>query len=663
MKGLLLMKLSLLILLLIVIISSSAAARDKDSIVNPGFEQLDKVGSPVGWDAPAQVYSVDKTVAHSGKNSLRIVSTDPKVYLLAYQNIPFEAGKRYKASAWVKTENVVGEGFGATLCIQWLGKDGFLGGTYGDSVAALGIKGTNDWTRLELTSAPIPPEATTVEFVVYMRPGITGTAWFDDTEVTPITPPTPPLTSFVLSPDYRGFVWPETSKKPVKISISVGEPLPDGLDIKDVTVLVNSKAVRINGRTRSGVATIDPGKLDYGENRIDVQMKTAKGDRVIADYVHTLNKVIPVDKRPRVYIDPAKRTIVDGEPFFPIGVYVFTSPKNRVEAVAELDELSKGSINAVMCYSVEFADVDEIRAYLDAMQARSMKLIFSIKDVFDGTAYFPKQIGPYVGEAGIVNGVIKEFSSHPALLAWYINDELPVEYIPRVAARYQEMAKLDPDHPTWEVLCQVDELNQYKNTTDILGTDPYPVPGAPISMVTTYLDKTQRAVESARSIWMVPQAMNWSVYNPGTPPMRGPNYEEMRNMTFQCLVGGAKGLIYYNFSDLKRDPDGFDKPWAALSKVAKEVKDLTPVLLSMGKAPKVRLSKKDADIRFATFSVGKRKVLMAVNLSQKVKKVSFLLPDSVKKLKRVNEAGDVVLSGGELLDKFLPIAVHLYEWE
>jgi hypothetical protein len=43
--------------------------------------------------------------------------------------------------------------------------------------------------------------------------------------------------------------------------------------------------------------------------------------------------------------------------------------------------------------------------------------------------------------------------SHPAVLGWYLNDELPPSNISEIAERNAEVKALDPDHITNSVLC------------------------------------------------------------------------------------------------------------------------------------------------------------------------------------------------------------------
>ena len=177
--------------------------------------------------------------------------------------------------------------------------------------------------------------------------------------------------------------------------------------------------------------------------------------------------------------------------------------------------------------------------------------------------------------------MVEAFRDHPALLGWYLNDELPLTMRDRLRARQQLVAQLDPNHPTWAVLYQVDDLEGYLNTADVLGTDPYPVPDRPVTLAAEWTRKSQAASDGCRPLWMVPQAFDWSSYRKDPAKGRPPTLDEELVMTYLCLIHGAHGLIYYNYADLLRDrASGFDQRWADMLKVGQEVKQLEPALLS-----------------------------------------------------------------------------------
>ena len=162
---------------LICLPGARAAAAPPVSLVNPGFEQ-----GATGWSLPS-TYAVVDDVAHSGAHSLRQINADPAFYELASLQVPFTRGKCYRFGAWVRTRGVKGDESGATVCMEWSGPGGYLGGVY-----PTGRKGDNDWYHVEDVTAPIPAEATRVTITVYMRKGMTGTAWYDDVELVDLGP-------------------------------------------------------------------------------------------------------------------------------------------------------------------------------------------------------------------------------------------------------------------------------------------------------------------------------------------------------------------------------------------------------------------------------------------------------------------------------------------
>lgn len=646
-------------LLVFILIVANQPARPslagQNLLKNPGFEESDQRGQPADWSMPTDVYAVDTQVAHSGKNSLRIRNSNPEVYRLTTQPIPFQTGRFYKMSVWVKTESVAGKEMGATLCMEWNNDKGWLGGSY-----PAGITGTSDWKLLEADTSTIPPEAKTVAFVLYLRKGMTGTAWFDDACVTPAYPPV--LSTFMVSPTYRGYLLPGAKRQPVRVRITLGDPLVEDLKLEEVRLAMNGKRVKVRASKRGAVVTVPRKNLQPGSNTLAVTLDKVVAGKNLATQTYTVRKWKPDEPLPKVYIDSHNRAIVEGKPFFPLGLYLGTGPRGE-QSIKDLDTLARSPFNCLMNYGVTGGSLEDIHKYLDAVGERKLKILFSIKDVYEGIDYYSQQVDRFKGEKEIVEGLVNEFKGHPALLAWYINDELPPSYIPRLEKRQQDMMRLDPDHPTWVVLYQINDLKQYLNTTDVLGTDPYPIPDVPLRQVTSYTQKTFEAVEGRRAMWMVPQCMNWSVYRPGEKPVRGPTYEEMRNMTFQCLVGGATGLVYYSFFDLKRDPAGFDKPWADICRVGEEVKGLFPYMLSTEPRPRVSLKKPNEFILFATRQCKGRKLLMAVNVSREEQKATFVLSNKARSLRRLNESGVITVTGNQLADDFAPAAVHVYEWE
>jgi hypothetical protein len=306
----------------------------------------------------------------------------------------------------------------------------------------------------------------------------------------------------------------------------------------------------------------------------------------------------------KAYIDEHRRLIVAGQPFFPLGMY-WSSVKEP-----ELETYAKGPFNCLMPYGSPNTN------QMDACHARGLKVIYSIKDFYSGTRWSPPGMKTEADELAEINRRVALHRNHPALIAWYINDEMPLAMADRLAARQRLMEALDPDHPTWVVLYQYDQVRAYLSTFDVVGTDPYPIPEKPAGTALQWTRVTRDQTYHTRAVWQVPQVFDWGAYRKGAEraKSRAPTLAEMRSMAWQCVAAGANGLVFYSFFDLfkmqERDP--FEKRWSEVCTMAEEVRRYIPVLLSAEPAPAVTCEGSDA-VEVRVWRMGAEVYLLAVN--------------------------------------------------
>lgn len=567
-----------------------AALPAGELVVNGDFEQpANENQVPASWRGDQSVYSLDRTVKRSGQASLKYHNTDPTRYRLAGQEVPLQPGRKYAIAAWVKTEQIEGQESGATICLEWQGDDGkWMGGSYPS-----GVKGTSDWTRVE-GIVRIPKEAGSVNLQCYVRNGMTGTAWFDDVAIERIIDP--PMRSVLISPNYRGRI---TSHGPDEATVRVHLDLTDfdlpreqhGLGLflfKSDGTPLNSR-VGYRPRRTEGVPSnlriplpgFEPGRYELAVRLLDPDK------RVLQELKHTLQRVDD-DFKPTCSIDGHGRTLVEGRPFLPLGMYWSGISEEDLKIYAD------SKFNCLMPYGSPSEE------QMDLAQRYGMKVIYSVKDFYAGSRYAPGSIKTEADEKPIVLDRVERFRDHPALLAWYLNDELPQSFLPRLEAHQQWVADADPNHPTWVVLYQYREVGAYINTFDVIGTDPYPIGRAPASEAAMWTAETRRQVEGARPLWQVPQIHNWINYRKDdgkSDNYRTPTYDEMRSMAWQCLCEGATGLVFYSWFDLKRNPDvPFEQQWGELKQIAAEIDRFAPILLSVDKQPSFHLQiREEAD--------------------------------------------------------------------
>lgn len=542
-------------------------------VANPGFETMDANGRPAAWNGWGGAWSLDADVRASGNASARWRNADPNRYQLLTQPIAAVPGKRYRIRCRVRTEDIRGDGSGATMCLEWAdAKGAYVGGFY-----PTGFTGTHDWRVLEEVSSRIPADAARVTATVYVRKGMTGTAWFDDVSVT--AEPDPPFEGAISVPGYRGVVVGRASA-PVVVRGWMGS--------NEAHPLVARRLVAEIVREADGKALVRREITEPAKPEVDLALPTASlpnGRYVVRLRVYAKGVAAPLAERTapmtlqsatpkvRVFLRPDGAALLDGKPFFPVGVYEGASPSDPA-SLGRLREIAAMGFNCVMNYSINSGSLDQIRRYLDTAHSLGLKVIYSLKDVYEGSAWSVKQVGDWKGDEAIVKGVVRTFRGHPAILAWYLNDELPLAWHDRLARNYRWVRELDPNHPAWVVLFQVNELEGYGDTTDIMGVDPYPLPTAPLTMVS---DWTRRAAAVGMPLWVVPQLHDIALYDPTQKP-HPPSLEEMRCMTWQALEHGANGLVFYSFFDLKRGAN-YEARREDVKKVVAEVNRAAPWLL------------------------------------------------------------------------------------
>ncbi len=539
-------------------LAAFGAAADDPIVVNGGFEAGGN-GKVAGWSAQGK-YSFRPGEGINGTGAWYYENGDPKYYGVPGQSIKLTPGRRYKFSVWVRTEDIVGDESGASICIEWSGADGkWMGGAY-----AGGVKGTRFWTKVESVTPTIPAGAKSFWVSAYVRKGMTGKAWFDDVCVVPVEPK---VVSGVCSTVYRNMA--ADGDVTFRALLEDGAAMPPGrLVFRHLDAEGRLRFMEMGGALS---CTLPVKSLKMGRQKVGV---TAYGeDGALLGAAETaFTRVERLPER-SVWFDGQGRTIVNGRPFFPLGMYWGSITTNKIDVYA------KGPFNCLMPYNAPNS-----KDLMDLCHARGLKVIYSVKDIYSGTRWAPKGICTEADEVAYITNRVARFKDHPALLAWYLNDELPLTMLPRLSARRDLMERLDPAHPGWAVLYQFDQIQDYMPSFDVIGTDPYPIPNRSAGMATTWTRATARGTAGCKPLWQVPQAFDWAAYKKTDEERRkcrAPTEAELRSMCWQCIAAGANGLVLYSWYDLWKEPNGvpFAQRWAECCRVCEEIKRHIPVLL------------------------------------------------------------------------------------
>jgi len=302
-----------------------------------------------------------------------------------------------------------------------------------------------------------------------------------------------------------------------------------------------------------------------------------------------------------------------------LGFYAFAD-------AASLDAAAGTPIDHIIPYGLEGKTEAGIRAYLDQAAAKKLKIVFSVKDAFKESKWYPKiDWCPTQDEAALLACITSKFAGHEAVGGWYLCDE-PTNLLGRfkgdklrtnaAAIRVnsakpifaQEVAL--PRGLHWDILDEV---------ADMLLVTAYPVPDKPLS------DAFTRVAE-VRSSHRKPVAAILQVFDKNNVPWfksqgivgRPPLYEEERVMSYLALLAGADGIFYYSVFQMMK-MDGWQEHLRRLAGLASELKENFPAIRSEDKLRGTYVVTADDGVYHATRNSGGEDRIIAVNATAEAK--------------------------------------------
>ena len=544
-------------------------------------------GDNGGWHFKTPLWRVENGIGYAKSRGivLDVGEGGKKIDWPWTDGIKVEPGCSYKISMRVKDGGFKIRGGMLYVGVGWYTADNRkIGKTFANRVADNDLD-QDGWFRFEANSGPLPADVDRFSFFVWTPDSVTGQIYFDDFAV--VATMTGPGVRAVHTSAYRDLgthgplgLRAEYFANPVKI--------PPKTLRGHFEVATPSGIRKIEAQLEDGIAaaTVEVDQLSMGTHPIAFVLSRT-GGRVIGRGKVAFTRVSNMPKR-KVWIDRHQRAIVDGKPFFPLGMY-FTGVKEYL-----LDYYAKGPFNCLMPYNWP------TRKQLDWCLERNLRVIYPMENAYPGrkpVAHSKKMGNDYVKE------MFEKVKDHPAILAWYICDELPSSMDWALRERHQLLKRLDPDHPTWCVIYEPENYRPFLGGYDIAGVDPYPIgnhgdaKATSISIASSWTLEAKNAMFGFRPIWNVPQAFNWAWYRKAEYGKNGvdmPTEEELRSMTWQSIAAGANGIVYYSFFNIY---DGEKEPLRSqifnyVCKVAQEVRDREQILLSPLPPPEiVRLPK------------------------------------------------------------------------
>jgi len=619
----------------------------KNSLQNPGFESDgDGDGVPDGWQpaigqgAPADAAAWDGTVARTGQHSVRLALPAGAANARGswvQREVPVTPSTRCELSAAVNSDRFGRE---VRIAVEWMKNGEVL------SIDELKDQTSASWQRKTLR-ALVPPEVDRANVIVELCGE--GTVWFDDVTLTE-QELVVSLDLWLEKPDARGLIRDgiDARRLVAHCALETKEPgIAARLRLKD------SGGEVITQRTFSAaempaVWSPDLTPLPRGGYFVVAEAVDADG-RVLASELAPLDIVPP--EAPGLFFRDDHVAVVEGKPWFPLGVCSMPV----MDPVAE--KLAQAGFNLILTGEFTQEPTGKVQEVLNRARDLGLHLI----EWNNGYVY-----GKISSEERrrLFEMSAEHVMKHPSFLGWACDEALwngvPLSEVrdAYLAARFWE-----PTLVFWQNQAPrntIEDLARYTRWCDVTGMDIYPVEGADhsnlpnktLSVVGDETEKQHETVSGRKPVWAILQGFGWSAWeNDEKLHKRPPTWEETRFMAYDAIVHGATGIIYWGASYEKQEAP----IWDHLRHMARELADLTPVLVSAERVG----AKAEAPVTAMARRVDGKLWVIAVNeTANPVKGAVSGLPNAT--LRKVGEQGAVEVKAGRLEDDFAGYGVHVY---
>ena len=451
------------------------------------------------------------------------------------------------------------------------------------------------------------------------------------------------------------------AKAPVVVSVTD----ETGVDVASITVAADGEVRKdvASRAVKDGVELAIPcgGKpWVKGLHWLNVSAKDKRG------CVTDAKKCFFVGDRPQtplVTLRDDGMTLVDGKPFFPIGIYdVCKRDFNAYNWDRGVSDLKNAGFNLMHSYSS--SRDPEFHA-----AAKKYNMMMWME------AHTPDM------------AIVERFRNYPWILAWYLGDDTTMNTpIGKFWDRDDNIHAVDPTRLTTQADVYLPAFDMYAPATDNFLPEIYPVGGsdqkrdrccvAKVRSTVRACVESQARDQSGRrhSIWPIIQHFK------GWGWKRFPTSEEFYGMSFAAIVAGAQGITVYTYggqynekkNTFNQGVTSSEKIWMATTNCTRRIASLIPVLVERTPAqplPPVILSGPEKDgLDGSSISILYKvkdgvKYLLAVNSADSEVKARFAPAASgVVEVLWENRRISVDVKGS-FVDTFKPLDVHVYRWQ
>jgi hypothetical protein len=287
-----------------------------------------------------------------------------------------------------------------------------------------------------------------------------------------------------------------------------------------------------------------------------------------------------------------------GKSFFPLGFYHVSNRLTSTQRTAALQDIAEAGFNII---HAGCSNLDEYSQFLDEANRLGIYVITE----FDYTNY---------------DQIVQRFKDKPAVLGWNIADDAGDHKTKvQILDLHRKIKEIDPVHYTSiSISGWSRKWAEFADAADLIGGQVYPVgynlsnkiEGLPNNLIEvnhSFSLASTEANKHNRPFIANVQAFRWD-------NQRSPTAKEVYNMTYQSLLAGVKGILFFAYDDggknnIRENP----LVWNQLKLLVPEIKKLSPILVN-GKLTK--LNTKNKELLASQWEYKNQFYVIIVNTSQ-----------------------------------------------
>lgn len=605
-----------------------------------------------------------------------------------------DAAHSYVLRGWVRTSE--GSNLKLRLSLHDQSDKGFiLGETEFSSPGP-------EWQLIERKDIDLLPihDGHTLKVEVQVQ-GNSGSAWIDDIELLEQKPL--PLSVFLLYPNFRGYLW-SSGPQTIRLQVEIGEA--DFLKSKIRVTLKGQAGNVIRVIEHSGQPSqeieLDGSSIPLGNYLLDTELVEAVSGKRLASYPPYRIVKVDDDSRNRLlnYISPDNYLVRKAKKRFVWGVFDRFSGKYRCRNCLSTDKREYEQIpgfdgmTTVENYAdtqlnseiniLPFAGVNppkgQLDPWLEVLDRRGIGHLQIMVNWEQSRRYRPLWAKD-LSDPELWQLAAHAMNDKPGAIGYYTFDEPKTDKIPSVFSQYRVLREGNPGDLTYGVLINAKQVYRWRDLSDALGCDPYPIgtnpttddvaygaTSAPAMLRTSsWTREAVRQVHGSRPVWMVLQLFRIAG--------QFPSYEQMKMQAYKAIINGATGIFWWGFVSERGVEDewfqrGNHQSYLDFRRISREVMALEPMLISPSQ-PKLVSSVSNPNVEFVVKSDAERMVIFASNFGENsLGNVTFTLPPSnqyaADEVEVYSEERTVSLmvdrkkSSAAFTDSFGPYQVHVY---